>query len=326
VYFQIGPKSEKKEKFLSFGNNNNKTFSARPPKRKKQDFHRHKIKVAGPASQTDFASFKERTIVCLDHLGDQLFSEEPGGYSFTNWMNSFNLLLDEFEERAGRQNLPKEYFEKRFELSSSLVRASEPSREIDLQISKLMDEEIMLRNALSALDIKKKLDREAEERRERLELLEAEKNHDLELLVNAKHDLDQKRTQSQESSRLLRRLFGSSLSNSSKTLEKVSVQDLEIRVENIKAKIDGIEKKITEQKKKIEFAEKTKIFDQALGDPRDIQSKLDTVHLRLEEMEREKFERLQMVDKRKEATTIMREIISKIDIGRPTEASLQSLQ
>jgi hypothetical protein len=295
---------------LSFGNSN-RSFGQRPVKRKKQDFHRHKIKAGDITAPVDFASLKERTMVSLTHLGEQLFSDEPGGYTFENWMNSFNLLLDEFEEQAGTQNLPKDYFDKRFELTSSLAQSTKSSSDLDLQILKLREEELVLRNAISALRIKTKLDRESQERRERLKVLEAEKNRDYEHLEKGKRDLEEKKRQIQDSSKLLKRLFGSP-----KTLDKTSLETLEARVADISSKIEGIERKILDQKKRIEFADRIQILDQTLGDPGELQSRFDMIHLRLEELEANRFEELQLLDERKQATGTLREIISKIDIDR----------
>jgi hypothetical protein len=308
--------------FLSFGRNNinnkngNRGSNQRPVKRKKQDFHRHKISRVEDnvsVSRNDDLSFKEKTILSLDRLGQQLFSGEPGGYSFEKWMNSFNRLLDEFEERVGRERLPKDYFEKRLEVTSSLLNAIEPSGEVDSEISKLREEELALRNAISAEQNRKKLEKETKERKERLKLLEEERNQNQRALDKAKNDVAEKRKLMRESTSLIKRLFGSSPSSSSKALDRIPLQSLETRVVDIETKIQGIERKILELGERIKFAENTKMPGEELGDLSEIQSRLEMVSLTIEELEKNKFEDSQMLEKRKEATRIMRELISKVD-------------
>jgi chromosome segregation ATPase len=304
---------------LSFGNNN-RTFGQRSVKRKKQEFHRHKIKPSETRESPDFVSLKERTMLSLTHLGEQRFAEEPGGYSFENWMNSLNLLLDEFEEQAGSENLPSDYFAKRLELISSLAESKQPSSELDSEIANLREEELKIQNAISALRTKSKAYRESEGMRERLKILESEKNRNLELLERANNNLAQKKKQIQDSSKLLKRLFGAP-----KPLDQTSLQTFEDRVSDIESKLEGIEKKVSEQKKRIEFAERAILPDQAIDDPNELQSRSDAINMRLQELEAKKFEESQFLEKRKEVTEILRDVISKFEDHRQV-ASVQPMQ
>lgn len=104
-------------------------------KKKKQEFHKHKLKLT-EQEHLDFHKLKERITLALEKLGNQQFSSEPGGYTFQNWMTSFNLLLDDFEEKAGPKNLPKDYYESRQMLTAELLRPLDTS-EIDSELEKL---------------------------------------------------------------------------------------------------------------------------------------------------------------------------------------------
>ena len=303
---------------MSFGNSN-RTFGQRPVKRKKQDFHRHKIKVSETTESPDFASLKERTMLSLIHLGEQRFSEETGGYSFENWMNSFNLLLDEFEEQAGRQNLPSDYFAKRFELTSSLANSIQPPSKVDAEVAELREQELKLRNAISSLRLRSKLDKESEERNERLKILEIERDRSLDLLEKARNSLAQRRKQVKDSSKLIKRIFGAR-----KPLDQTSLQTLLDRVGDLEAKIDGIEKKIFEQKKRIEFAERTQVPNEDVSDPNELQAKFDEINMKLEELEARKLEQSQLLEKRKEITSALRDVISKLE--EPRLASAEAIQ
>lgn len=75
----------------------------------------------------------------LEKLGNQKFSPEPGGYTFSNWMTSFNILLDDFEEKVGPENLPKEYHDSRQTLMAELMKPVD-TREIDAEIEKAESE------------------------------------------------------------------------------------------------------------------------------------------------------------------------------------------
>ncbi len=301
---------------MSYGNSN-RAFGEKSVKKKKQDFHRHKIKLGEAAENHDLSSLKERTMLGLLHLGEQRFSEELGGYSLENWMKSFNLLLDEFEDQAGRENLSKNYFAKRLEMSSLLARSMSPSSELDSEISKLREDELSLRNSIVSLREKSKADKEAEERKERIKILKDEEARELELLEKAKSAVSQKKKEIQDSSKWLKRVFGGS-----KPVSSVSLQALQERVRDIQTKIEGIEKKILDQRKKLEFLQSTELADQS-GDPDELQAKLEAINLKLQELESKKLEESQLLEQRKQVTTTMREEISRLAV--PQEASVRPI-
>lgn len=78
-------------------------------------------------------------MLALEKLGNQKFSAEPGGYTFSNWMASLNTLLDDFEEKTGYGNLPKEYHSSRQRLTAELLKPVD-TVEIDTEIEKAESE------------------------------------------------------------------------------------------------------------------------------------------------------------------------------------------
>ena len=79
---------------------------------KGQSFHQRKIKLPD-APKLDRDELRARTITALHKLGEQRFSEAPGGYSLENWIHGVNVLLDDFEEKMGASNLSSEYTQSR---------------------------------------------------------------------------------------------------------------------------------------------------------------------------------------------------------------------
>ena len=289
---------------LSFGN---RSYGERPIKRKKQDFHRHKIKPQETES-FDPESQKQRTILSLGHLGEQRFSQEPGGYSFENWMKSFNLLLDDFENSVGGDKLPKEYFPKRLELTSSLLASSETA-ELDLEVSKLEIEERELRANIALLQAKNKKNKEIEERNQKLALLEEEKKSALFQLDKANANLLARRKRIQGSSKLFRRIFGSV----SSLPDEPSLESLEARLKAAQVKVETIENKILEQRKKIDQST-LKSSPENLGDLDEAKAKLDLLLSNLQDLNQKRSEAKELVEKRKEITRQMAEAISKLEL------------
>ena len=120
-------------------------------KKKKQDFHRTKSR-AGREEKPDVDAIKARTITALEHLGQQKFSAEPGGYNVQGWVKSLTLLLEDLESKIGTEKLPTGYHAKK---EAVLLNFSKPpdNSELEGRIESLRREEV---------DIKTKLDRESE--------------------------------------------------------------------------------------------------------------------------------------------------------------------
>ncbi len=120
-------------------------------RKKKQDFHRTKRRAA-QEDEPDVDKIKARTISALEHLGQQKFSAEPGGYNVQGWVKSLALLLEDFESKVGTEKLPAEYYAKK---EAVLLNFSKPpdNSELEGKIESLRREEV---------EIKTKLDRESE--------------------------------------------------------------------------------------------------------------------------------------------------------------------
>lgn len=295
---------------LSFGNSN-RSFGQKSVKKKKQDFHRHKVRPAEEGNK-DLSALRERTMVSLLHLGEQRFSSESAGYSFENWMKSFNLLLDDFEDQVGTQNLPKSYFDKRFELTSSLVRAKNAPSELDLDISKLREEQSRITREIGMAYDRQKIEREMSDRKEKIALLEKEKSQAIELLEDAKLNVAQKKKQIADSKKPLRRFFGTSSQG-----DKTPLQTLEARVVDMERKVELVEKKISEQKKKIEPYEKDMENSSSASKEVplvDLQNQLSSIRSKLEELELGQSEKSQLLEDRLEITSKMRDEISRLEL------------
>ncbi len=294
---------------MSYGNSGSgRTFGEKSPKKRKQEFHRHKIKFT-ESKTLEFSSLKERTLVALAHLGEQRFSED-GVYAFENWMKSFNFLLDEFEEGAGRDLLSREYYATRLEVNSSLTHSAEPGGRLDEELSRLREEELKVRNALVFANEQRKIALDREERLEKIKALEEEKSHVLELLEKSKSALYQKQKELQDSGKFFRRIFAGS-----KSKDANSLVVLQQRVSDYALRVETVEKKLHEQKKKLEYSENKMAWplEQRNQDPKELQTQLDSINLKLQELQSQKAEASQLLDQRKWATESMREVISRIE-------------
>ncbi len=125
---------------MSYGNSPRGSFSGgkgspakKSDKRKKQDFHKSKIR--DDSEKVDLEEAKARTIISLEHLGKQRLSEEPGGYGLQSWLGNLNVMLDDFQEKLGASRLPPEYYRKRGELTPEILSSSEMTK-LDDEIAK----------------------------------------------------------------------------------------------------------------------------------------------------------------------------------------------
>ena len=176
--------------------------SPKKDKKRKQAFHKHKIKLT-EENHADFSTLKERVTLALEKLGNQKFSPEPGGYTFSNWMTSFNMLLDDFEEKVGPENLPKEYHESRQTLTAELMKPVD-TREIDAEIEKAESEikstELDIAKMTSELGMIRENERKNSSEIDALrrKRIDSEKE-----LVNAMNDLNSAKKRQKFFSRLL---------------------------------------------------------------------------------------------------------------------------
>jgi hypothetical protein len=83
---------------------------------KHNSLHPRNVRIED-AQELDHDQLKTRTTIALKKLGEQRFSSEPGGYSLDNWGKGVSVLLDDFEEKMGEERLTSEYMARRRELN-----------------------------------------------------------------------------------------------------------------------------------------------------------------------------------------------------------------
>lgn len=255
-----------------------------------------------------FEQLKERVSTGLDRLGNQVFSFEPGGYSFHNWMTSINLLLDDFEEKCGPVNLPREYFDARLEMSAELQKPVDTT-EADTEIQRLEKE--ILSNEENISEIARRSQKEAVEERHqddsKIQRLKKERTQtDIEI-EKAKADLDEQKRKANQS--LFKRLFSSS---EAVRVAQEKLDSLTARREEIEENMKMLEEDRSERQGVI------KNFDHEISE---LRLTLEDLRRNLGEVESKKQEAMQLSDKRREVTKSMSIIISSLHLSEHSENS-----
>jgi hypothetical protein len=251
---------------------------------KNQTFHRHKARIQ-ESPELDLEQLKARTINALNNLGRQKFSAEPGGYALENWIKGVNVLLDEFEEKAGEEGLSQDYRARRQELSY-LVSRPVPLASID-------DEMSGLRATISGIE------GAMETERDRL----AAKTADLKAeRARCSSDLDAERAraaaaaEAQKSDSFLSRLLG----------RKSQADDSE-RMESLEARLAALSAEVAEQQRLLKDVDVRAPGGRFAGE----WERLGTAQARLDELEKERAERADLVKERAELTASIVDAISK---------------
>ncbi|MDG6921797.1 MAG: hypothetical protein JRN67_00715 [Nitrososphaerota archaeon] len=276
-------------------------------RKKKQEFHKHKLKFTGE-EHLDFEQLKSRVSIALDKLGHQMFSLEPGGYTFHNWMTSFNLLLDDFEERA-RGHLSKEYYDSRLRLTVELVKPVDTS-DIDPDIEKIEAE-------INATKLEMtELTRESNSRTDERRHIGSEVDHLKAQMISKQKEL----ADASESLLALKKkksFFSRLISNRRES----SIESAKEKIESIQAEIYSTGIKIKELD--VKDIDNNQVFDEKLET---MNEKLDALQRRLADWSAKKNERLQLVEKRVETTTILSSIIVslKVDDSKTGRNSVES--
>lgn len=255
---------------------------------KNRSFHQRKIRIQ-ETPKLDYDQLKSRTIIALNRLGQQRLSVEPGGYSLENWARGVNILLDEFEEKMGAQKLSPDYVEKRHALNDCLSRPVFTSS-IDRSISEIRQD---------VADVKSRIDAERTRLVSRLVELKSERDR-----RSAELAQEQERISSlaadQSSDSFLRRLFVGSSRNPAKA-SGTQVKELESRLDILSNEILGQQKllrSVDQNSPEPPFAEEWKALES-------LQTRLDT-------LESERLERVQLVAERKEITASIADTISRL--------------
>ncbi len=305
---------------MSFGSGSGRNSSSsfggkggaqRKERKKKQEFHRHKIKYV-EEQQLDFDQLKSRTVISLEKLGQQVFSSEPGGYTMHNWIKNFNLLLDDFETKAGPHNLTKEYFEKRLELNASLAKPVDTS-EINREIDQLRNDIETISNDIVQADLLGKQQRDAQigELGSKIDSLKKQYHENERQIEAEKAALEErkrgakKRSDADSSTSLFKMLF------SSKVSDPNSVESVTRRINELQSKRLKLEGEIHT----LQEERNSKIRSSQGSDGRKHQQdaeRLESLRIRMSDLGIQRAQILQQSEQRKSATAAMSELISKI--------------
>ncbi|MHB8567105.1 MAG: hypothetical protein ACYC7D_06390 [Nitrososphaerales archaeon] len=289
-----------------------KGSSQKKERKKKQEFHRHKIKYV-EEQHLDFIELKERVMLSLQKLGQQVFSSEPGGYSLQDWMRSFNFLLDDFEERAGGTNLSKEYFDKRQALTAEILAPIDTS-DIDQQAEGIRKEEdeIKLKLLEQGIARTQRLDQEKRSADSKIGSLKKERNNALLQIKREKEHVTKSEREPVKSPSLFKRFFSRS---STETLDpnERKIKELEQKAEKLQDEIQALENENDSKTSQANSANKDQIKEES--------ERLATLRERLGELEASRAQRMQLSEKRERITKAMSEMISTIELSREEKAA-----
>ena len=255
---------------------------------KGQSFHRRKARVEETPA-LNFDELKARTVNALEKLGGQRFSSEPGGYSLENWVRGVNVLLDEFEEKAGPARLSPEYLTKRRELNAAL---SKP-----VIVASIDDSISELRSRMAAVE--GRIEAERIRRVSRVAELKTEVAQ-----CSSELEEERRRVAGEAPSPVKGSLFGRLLGRS-KTPAKAS----ENRVRELSAKLAALSEEVAEQKKQLKLVDVRTPASPSVED----WEQLDSMQARLKELEAERLERAQLVAERAEMMGSMAEAVSRME-------------
>ncbi|MDG6970770.1 MAG: hypothetical protein JRN54_06655 [Nitrososphaerota archaeon] len=257
---------------------------------KNQSYHRHRTRIQG-SPELDFRQLRDRTVNALNNLGRQKFSDEPGGYSLESWARGVGVLLDEFEEKAGKENLSHEYHAGRQELNR-LVSEPVPLASLDEGISELRATVSAMESMMAAESgrVAAKITELKAERARRSSELDAEKAHAASA-ANA-----------QKTDSLFSRLLGRKRHPNDDRDSKV--RELEARQSDLSAELLAQQRLL----KEIDYRPPGSPFAKA-------REELEAAQTRLEELENERMERANLVNERARVTASLAEAISAIPHG-----------
>ncbi|MGI0078897.1 MAG: hypothetical protein ACRECH_04675 [Nitrososphaerales archaeon] len=299
---------------MSFGRSSSRSSSfgkQKKEKRKKQEFHKHKVKFT-EEEKLDFTALRDKTVVSLVHLGKQQFSQEAGGYGFENWMKSFNLLIDNFEEEAGSPNLPKDYFEKRQEFTSTLLKPLGP--ELDSEISKLQEKEREILEKLQRMGARLTHDQDSEKRTSKIDALNVERATYIDHLEDERRRLAQRRKEIEDSKGFLKRVFYGSKEKGP------TISSIEATIDELESKVKGLDGRISQLRRRHDQSSYGVFTEKELKQefPRQY-SDIEEVRSQLEEFQSKKLNETGNSQLREQVTEAMSKIISKIEL--PSEES-----
>jgi hypothetical protein len=254
---------------------------------KNRSFHQRKIRIQ-ETPKLDFDQLKARTINALNKLGQQKFPIELGGYALDNWIKGVNVLLDEFEEKAGATKLSPEYLASRHELNE---RLSKP-----VSVSSIDDDLSQLRANTS--EIESKIESERILMVSRIsELKTAQALCSDELERERRRVANSAPVQSPDS--LFNRLLGRN---------KTPTTNPEVRIRELESKLANLSNEVLELQKQLNM------IDHRSPESRFAEewNHLGLMRTRQEELEKERSDRIQLVNERAEVTGSVANAISRI--------------
>jgi chromosome segregation ATPase len=259
-------------------------------KKQKREFRTNK-KRPGKEEKVDFGAAKTRVLEGLVHLGQQKFSTGPGGYDLKHWLKSLNLLLDDFEIKMKKEDLPSGYLEKREEITSRFSAGVDTSK-IESEVEAIRKEES---------EITATLDRERERIGARLNTLRVEKEGNVKEIEQQKTALEEIRAK-RKSTSFFSRLAGKSgpptepVEQKMRELDKASasLQEEALNLQSVRASIER------------EGGTPSGLYEQQW-------IRLDAIGTRLKELEAEMQDRSQLVKEREAAAGALADIISKLE-------------
>ena len=223
-------------------------------------------------------------------------------------MTSFNLLLDDFEEKCDPVNLPREYFEARLKMSAELQKPVDTS-EVDAEIQRLEKEILSVEENIS--EIAQRSQKEAvEERHEddsKIQRLKKERTQTDTEIEKSQSDLDELKKKVNQS--LFKRLFSSS---EELRVAQERQDSLTARREEIEANIRMLEEDRSKRQGAI------KDFDHEISE---LRLTLEDLKRNLGEVESRKQEAMQISDKRREVMKSMSAMISSLHLSEHSNTS-----
>ena len=282
----------------SFGRKGSSS-AQRKDKKKKQEFHKHKIRFVEEET-LNFDELKSKVSIAIEKLGNQVFSNEPGGYSFDNWLTSYNLLLDDFEERASQRNLPKEYYDTRQRLTAKLLEQIDVSeKDTDIKKSEQEIDSEKLHISKSLKESQNTLDQQKRENT-KIEELKRVQTQSIKELEDAQDEL--------EATRSKQSLFSKLFSRSSSSID------------TLRSKVDSLTEKNGEITRDIQRLQEDRDVENSSGnDLNDLREKLVSLHQDVGELQGRKLEREQLGEKRKQITVELSNVISSIQLKSNNE-------
>jgi hypothetical protein len=263
---------------------------AKKAKRQKRDFRTNRRRPAKEEG-VDLAAAKARVLEGLSHLGQQKFTAGPGGYDLSHWLKSLTLLLDDFEARMKGTELPKDYYDRRREITSRFSAPVETSH-IEAEAEAIRKEEMEIRTTL---------DREKERIMARLTALRAEKEGKTKEIEEQKASLDEIRAKRKSAS------FFSKLAGRSGP----PTEPVEQKIEELQKASSSLEEETLNLQSVRASIERDGGTPSGLYEQHWI--RLEAIGARLRELEVEMQDKSQLAKERESATGALAEVISRFE-------------